>query len=699
MTELEPILQNKEGLEDRYFFDMERVKTIFTETEENDCAVSVHGSRFPKYFHTVAHFLLLIFHQYQEKKYGKFEKYTLEEWKEYNETLYADVTGTNYEKSFANPVFAKETLGETFSKSLCTLYTELRSQIVYLFEDKLFHLTISTELFLEIYFLLEDEAVSEKEVHHAIQSYFADYVEVLLEDRLKDTFDPARSFATNIIMERDLSDLSYLYAFGEYITENEWKTAEYLNRLTEQEIEDMAFTFTDGYRRGFELYRIDLSKKHSVNIRYHLGFERMIRAVIRQFEALGLKPVIYRAGISIGDRNLRGKAGYFGAVPNKQYEYDHRMDDALFFDKAYADKRLQCQKTLFEHYKALLNDFAGPAVMETFGELPFNPVKRPEAVHYSEKQQKWKKEYQAEAGILTNQYIPGEETSFSIISYPLPEIGKYYAEIFKDTIRVNTLDQKKYLEIQNAIIAALDQGEYVTITGRGENKTKLTVALTPLKNPEKETKFENCLADVNIPLGEVFTSPKLKGTEGMLHVTKVFLNDLEYHDLTLHFTDGIVTDYSCRNFSSEEENKRYILENVLFHHQTLPMGEFAIGTNTTAYTMGKKYGISHLLPILIAEKTGPHFAVGDTCFSHEEDLVTYNPDGKQMIAKENDFSLLRHTEPNKAYFNCHTDITIPYDELGDILIHTENGGEIPLIKEGRFVLPGTEGLNEPLTSF
>ena len=32
-----------------------------------------------------------------------------------------------------------------------------------------------------------------------------------------------------------------------------------------------------------------------------------------------------------------------------------------------------------------------------------------------------------------------------------------------------------------------------------------------LNNPEKETNFENCLADVNIPLGEVFTSPKLTG--------------------------------------------------------------------------------------------------------------------------------------------------------------------------------------------
>ena len=123
------------------------------------------------------------------------------------------------------------------------------------------------------------------------------------------------------------------------------------------------------------------------------------------------------------------------------------------------------------------------------------------------------------------------------------------------------------------------------------------------------------MADVNIPVGEVFTSPKLTGTNGKLHVTKVYLNELQYQNLELVFTDGKITEYSCTNFDSEEENKKYIRENILYHHPTLPMGEFAIGTNTTAYRVAREYGIEAKLPILIAEKTGPHFAVGDTCYS------------------------------------------------------------------------------------
>ena len=74
-----------------------------------------------------------------------------------------------------------------------------------------------------------------------------------------------------------------------------------------------------------------------------------------------------------------------------------------------------------------------------------------------------------------------------------------------------------------------------------------------------------------------------------------------------------------------EENRKYIKENIMMNHETLPMGEFAIGTNTTAYVMAEKYQIGDKLPILIAEKMGPHFAIGDTCYSWSEDSPMYNP--------------------------------------------------------------------------
>ena len=303
-----------------------------------------------------------------------------------------------------------------------------------------------------------------------------------------------------------------------------------------------------------------------------------------------------------------------------------------------------------------------------------------------------------ETAQITNRYIIGEERSFTIIAFPVPEIGEQFEEIFAETVKINTLDYQLYQRIQQTIIDALDQGCKVHILGKDSNRTDLTVSLTDLKDPQKETIFENCVADVNIPVGEVFTSPRLAGTTGVLHVSEVYLEELRYENLEIHFQDGMVTDYTCSNFEDEEENKKYVRENVLFHHDTLPMGEFAIGTNTTAYVMAEKYGIGNKLPILIAEKMGPHFAVGDTCYSWSEDTAVYNPDGKEIIARDNEVSILRKEDLSKAYFGCHTDITIPYKELGLLAVLHKDGSQTPIIQNGRFILPGTEELNKPFAN-
>ena len=352
-------------------------------------------------------------------------------------------------------------------------------------------------------------------------------------------------------------------------------------------------------------------------------------------------------------------------------------------------------QTSYEKYKDLAEVHGGPAVIETFGEAPFSPEKCEQALSYSEAQQKLQIELDNESGQIVNRYIKGDERSFTIIAYPVPEIGEKFPEIFREIVKINTLDYHLYQSIQQTIIDTLDTCEWVEIKGQDGNETDLLIHLHELKDPEKETNFENCVADVNIPVGEVFTSPVLAGTGGVLHVKKVYLNGLQFKNLKLVFDCGQVIDYSCTNFEDEEENRRYIEDNILHHHVKLPMGEFAIGTNTTAYVAAEKYGIGDKLPILIAEKMGPHFAVGDTCYSWAEDTAVFNPDGKEIIARDNEISILRKEDLSMAYYGCHTDITIPYEELGSIRVIDDDGEMVSIIEKGRFVLPGTEKLNEP----
>lgn len=685
--------ENNPEYGERYGLAYGRIKLINSETAGSSSPLPKELSA---YFHKTSAFIMETCEAYNLANSGMLDKMDITGLKKLNQSLYKDINGSNYTHSYAEPDFAARELGKDIGTLLCVLYTEMRTGIVYAFEKRLSFLVPLLELYIQVYNILEDNPSAATEIHDAIYYYFFDYADIMAAARIRSLLDPGMSFATDIIMQKDLSEPSYLYLFGEYISENELKTSEYLSTLPESSIKDMASTFTEGYRKGFEAYNIDLSKKGTVNIRYVLGFERIVREAVRQFGEMGLKPCIYRAERGLIYRSSGHKNGYYGGNANRQYDYDHRMDESIIFDKAFADRRLSAQRKAFEDMKELASLYAGPAVMETFGETDFTAVDKKTAPRFNEKQQEQRTNFMAASSLLTNEFIPGDTTSFTIIAYPVPSVGSNYQEIFKETIKVNTLDPSLYEKIQTCLINALDEGDFVTITGRDGNITNITVALSPVNNPAKETKFENCLADVNIPLGEVFTSPQLKGTDGLLHATSIYLDGLIYKDLKLEFKDGVITSYSCSNFDTEEENQRYIHENLLHQHKTLPLGEFAIGTNTTAYKMGKEYNIAHKLPILITEKTGPHFAIGDTCFSHEEELRTYNPDGKEMKCKENDFSLLRHTDINHAYFNCHTDITIPYNELGDIIVHKPCGTTVKIIENGKFVLPGTEELNRAL---
>ncbi len=711
-------------IRERYELSMERIARF----PEEEAVKEPYRS----YFHAASGWIALCDQVLKAQESGEIKNWTMEQHADMNKRLYQELLKENYETSYANPDYAAAVFGKELGKLFCFLYTELRGDVVYAYEGRVQDMVIYNEALIEIYnlfldeeiqFLLEKQAlITDPEtpnqpvqivarfIRDILYWCMSDYCDVTLTYRVRESLDPKMDFAKKIIMESDLNDLSYLYRFGEYISEEELKVAEFLNGLAFETIKKMADTFTEGYIRGFKVMGRDLSKKKSVVIRYPLGFERMIREAVKNFEAAGLAVMIPRAAVGAMNRNPGGKAGYTSSSPNKQFDYDHRYDLALFMDKAFRDRKLAVLKTAYEEVKQLAADYAGPAVMEIFGEEGFEPVNKDTAWAFDEKQQKLYLEYRNSSMPIVNEYIPGNETSFTIIAFPVPSIGPDFEGIFAETIEINTLDYEKYQKIQQRLIDELDTADYVEVVGKGDNCTCMKIRLADLKDPKKETRFENCVADVNIPLGEVFTSPKLSGTEGVLHVSSVYVGEIQFKNLKMTFTDGRVTEVSCDNFlealpedadeaaikEAKAAGRKLIVQEIMNQHESLPLGEFAIGTNTTAYAMAEKYQIIDRLPILIVEKMGPHFAVGDTCYSWSEDTPMYNPDGKEVIARDNEVSILRKEDVSKAYFGAHCDITIPYKELDRISVVKENGEKVSIIENGRFVLPGLEELNMPL---
>lgn len=662
-----------------------------------------HINKYAPYFEHVAdHILRCIEVLDNRRSLVDYDSMSLDELSKQNEELYEDII--NYDNSYLNPDVTFSLFPESIAGQYAFLYNELMALVPWAYDGRVDLVTIYSELFLEMYriyedFLAGDETDIDKARHRNNESiywFYHDYCDVFTFDSVKKTLVGDDNIR-DIIENADLDKANYLYAYGVRIGENEIELSRYISNLSDDKIDSMASCYVKGFVKGFESTGKDVKKKSIVKVEYPIGFERVVRRSAELFESYNLTPIYGRDGFFSFEGGARSRNAYVSSM-NKQRLFDHKNDKGYYFDKRFYNRRLEAIEEAYKQYKAQAKEFAGPAVIGSFGEKEFKPVIKDGAYKFTDKQNKWNVEYLSKAGVISNNYLPRDEYSYTIIAFPIPEIGdkEFFETVFNKTMELNTLDYDSYQRMQQKIIDILDKAECVHIMGQGVNKTDIRVKLHTLNNPEKETNFENCVADVNIPVGEVFTSPVLKGTNGTLNVSRVFLSGLAYNDLTIEVKDGMAVSYTCDNFDDEEESKRMIFENVMYRHDTLPIGEFAIGTNTLAYKMGREYNIEAKLPILIAEKTGPHFAFGDTCYSHEEDVKTYNPDGKEIVARENECSALRNVDISKAYFNCHTDITLPFEELGIIEAVLPGGNTIPIIKDGLFVVEGCEELNKPL---
>lgn len=278
------------------------------------------------YFGSVSEFLVLICKTYEEIRDNKYFTRSLEELAEANEKLYEDVIPEQYGQSYANPAVAVKLLGENYGQILSFVYTQMRSLITAAFEQKLFEIVIHLELFLEIYasfaYAYQDGGVEpqREQIEENLYFFIHDYTEDMTMQRVREKVDPAEDFAYRILMQENLKDTKYLYKYGEYITENQIKTAEYMAKASEEQIRLMADTYTEGYRIGFVKGNKDLSKKKVVQIVYPIGFECMIRLAIGNFEKMGLQPTIMRTPHSIFTKRGTSVAGFYSESPNKQYE-------------------------------------------------------------------------------------------------------------------------------------------------------------------------------------------------------------------------------------------------------------------------------------------------------------------------------------------------------------------------------------------
>lgn len=308
-----------------------------------------------------------------------------------NVLYYEDILPGRYEKSYANPVYAAGRMGRPYGQYLSFLYMELRGLIVFAYEKRDWDFVAAMELYLQIHGeFAQEQLVKAESVRRILYWYISDYCQDMIGYRMREKLDPSLTFAKNIVMEADLTNPTYLYQYGEYVTEEEERMAACLAALPQEEIDARAKCYIEEYRIRCADEGMDLSKKKTVEIRYRLGYERIVRAVAGELEVMGLQPVMPRCAVHAVFRENHSRGGYYGAVPNPQCDYDHRNDAGIFLDEEYVQRRLRATQEIFEAWKKEVSQTAGFIVVGAAGEAAeaFAPAECEDAIRLHAKQQK-----------------------------------------------------------------------------------------------------------------------------------------------------------------------------------------------------------------------------------------------------------------------------------------------------------------------
>lgn len=173
------LMREDEQIRERYNLTLERIRMI----PKEDSVMSVYRD----YFQKTAEFILELDGILNRISSESTEHCELEGLQEENRNIDQDIIEGHYDRSYANPEFAVQTMGEDIGHYLSLLYAELRRGIWDAYQRKKDYLTIRNELFVEIYNCFEDENEPNiKELRSILYWYVSDYYEVFLADRIQE---------------------------------------------------------------------------------------------------------------------------------------------------------------------------------------------------------------------------------------------------------------------------------------------------------------------------------------------------------------------------------------------------------------------------------------------------------------------------------------------------------------------------------
>ncbi len=279
--------------------------------------------------------------------YGK----TPEELKKFYDELYANVFPGAYEKSIENPAYAVKKLKRKTGRLLSVVASEPYGSMNDAANNNLEAVTIKLELFIEVYCIFKDayeefDSAAEasknatmraRKAYYSFKTDYLDfYTDAYIDGRYSDTVNRPRA-----IIDADLTDLRYLYMYGDYVNESELKIAAHLNTFSDEEMDRMAETLVEGFMRGFRALNGKFKENGLADLTFPTGFERMAKHIFKSLEKR-------KCRCSVKNSFVFDRYGdCYGIYPenlNSQFYFDHLNDRALWYDRKFVSNSAESLK-------------------------------------------------------------------------------------------------------------------------------------------------------------------------------------------------------------------------------------------------------------------------------------------------------------------------------------------------------------------
>ena len=442
----------------------------------------------------------------------------------------------------------------------------------------------------------------------------------------------------------------------------------HLGLITESRLRQLAADVSGSFIKSFELSgaeRKPPAEGAIIRLIYRPGYERIILMIKEELERLQYRVLVVPP---------------FSAQPENEAVFGYFLNFyAGLMDEELCELDFYCFKKAVEMYSEDIERNCGFIDIMSFSRRKTAPLHQPSMIP-DENSVKHFISLNARKVNLLKKYLNPEKTSFCFFPMPRPSGENNFPELLSGVLDVNSGKNWIGEALQESLVTSLDKAAEIRIEGTNGNETSMVIAMAGAEEEGERcgTNFNNTGMAQNIPAGEIFTTPQLAGTQGVFHLKSFYFQGHRFENLRLYFEDGRIQ--SCNSSSGPE-----LVKNILMGgHESLPIGELGIGTNAGAYKLISDFDLYETVPTLIAEKTAPHIAIGDSCYARKKTPVYNEYSGKEIHLAVN----------NAKLYNIHLDMTLPLNEIGLLSARIPGRDDFILIRDGAYIPHYLKEMNE-----